>query len=420
MTTKKRVCIIGAGMAGLTALKNTLEHDLDAIAYERHTAIGGTWIYMERKEGDSEEDVFSSMYYGLLTNLPKELMGFPDYDFDTSIEDSFISSELVLQYLHDYASHFKLAPHIKFEHEIMRVRPRKNCWEVIVHDLKSDMFLVELFDFVLICNGHFSMPFYPNTKGLNQYRGQRLHSHLYRKPDVLKDHTVLVVGGGPSGIDIVHHIYQHAKHIYLSHHLEAAPRTDFMPNVTQKPDVERFTKDGAVFKDGSSASFSYVIFCTGYKFTFPFLSVDCGLNVDFNYVYPLYKHCLNINKSSMAIIGLPHQVCPAQLFDLQVRFVLTYFTGRKKMPSESEMLADMKADMEERWASGVTKRVAHKMGPRQFDYYEDLGVTAGIKKLKPVVPKIMKACSRKYIFELDTYRQSRFKVVDDENFVKIA
>lgn len=52
-------------MAGLTALKNSLEHDLEALAYERHTAVGGTWIYMERKEDESEEDVHSSMYQGL-------------------------------------------------------------------------------------------------------------------------------------------------------------------------------------------------------------------------------------------------------------------------------------------------------------------------------------------------------------------
>ncbi|XP_018794672.1 PREDICTED: senecionine N-oxygenase-like [Bactrocera latifrons] len=420
MSSKKRVCVIGAGMAGLTALKNTLEHHLEAVAYERHTAVGGTWIYMERKAGESEEDVHSSMYQGLHTNLPKEVMGFPDYDFDMNIEESFISSELVLEYLENYAEHFKLTPYIKLEHEIIRVRPCGEGWEVIVHDLKSDKYFVEFFDFVFVCNGHFTTPMYPDTEGLDSYQGKRLHSHLYRTPDIFRGHNVLVVGGGPSGIDIVHHIHQHAEHVYFSHHLETEPRTDFMPNVTQKTDIQRFTADGAIFKDDSSASFSFVIFCTGYKYTFPFLSVDCGLNVDVNWVHPLYKHCLNINKPSMGIIGLPHQICPAQLFDLQARFVLAYFSGHKELPSRADMLAEMETDMQERWANGVSKRVAHKMGVKQFHYYEDLAVTAGITKLKPVIGKMMKACSKKYIFELDTYRQKRFKVVDDENFVQIV
>lgn len=57
-------------------------------------------------------------------------MGFPDYDFDTNIPDSFISSELVLDYLRDYAKHFNLMSFIKLEHEIVRVRPRYEGWEV--------------------------------------------------------------------------------------------------------------------------------------------------------------------------------------------------------------------------------------------------------------------------------------------------
>lgn len=56
----------------------------------------------------------------------------------------------------------------------------------------------------------------------------------------------------------------------------------------------------------------------GYKYTFPFMSIDCGLTVDDNYVQPLYKHCININRPTMAIIGLPYYVCASQMFDLQV------------------------------------------------------------------------------------------------------
>ncbi|CAD7012730.1 unnamed protein product [Ceratitis capitata] len=291
--------------------------------------------------------------------------------------------------------------------------------QIIIRDLRCDKYSVEYFDFVLVCNGHYTTPMYPETEGLEIYQGERLHSHLYRKPDIFAGHNVLVVGGGPSGTDIVNHIHRHAEQIYFSHHLETAPRTDFMTNVMQKPDIKHFTPDGAIFKDGSSATFSYVIFCTGYKYTFPFLSVDCGINIDVNWVHPLYKHCLNINRPTLAIIGLPHQICPAQLFDLQVRFALAFFTGRKELPSRGEMLAEMEADMAARWADGVTKRVAHKMGTKQYDYYEDLATTAGVTKLKPVITKLMKNCSRRYLFELDTYRQKRYRVVDDENFIGI-
>lgn len=48
------------------------------------------------------------------------------------------------------------------------------------------------------------------------------------------------------------------------------------------------------------------------------MSIDCGLSVDDNYVQPLYKHCININRPTMALIGLPYYVCASQMFDLQV------------------------------------------------------------------------------------------------------
>lgn len=56
----------------------------------------------------------------------------------------------------------------------------------------------------------------------------------------------------------------------------------------------------------------------------------------------------------------------------------------------------------------------------QFDYYKDLSEIAGIQNVKPVIAKIMKECGKKYIYELETYRQYNFKVLDDENFIKLS
>lgn len=104
---------------------------------------------------------------------------------------------------------------------------------------------------------------------------------------------------------------------------------------------------------------------SGYKYTFPFLSVDCGLSVDDNYVQPLYKHCININRPTMVLIGLPYYVCASQMFDLQVRFCVTFLSGRKAMPTKEKMTEDTENEMEKRWAKGYKKRQAHMMGTDQ-------------------------------------------------------
>lgn len=73
-------------------------------------------------------------------------------------------------------------------------------------------------------------------------------------------------------------------------------------------------------------------FILGYSFSFPFLSVDCGLCLkDMFQVQPLYKHLININQPTMAIVGL--QICAySYMYDLQVKefkknplFIQTFF-----------------------------------------------------------------------------------------------
>ena len=46
------------------------------------------------------------------------------------------------------------------------------------------------------------MPYYPQIKGMDVFKGQMIHSQRYRDPEEFRGKRVLVVGGGPSGIDI--------------------------------------------------------------------------------------------------------------------------------------------------------------------------------------------------------------------------
>lgn len=127
-------------------------------------------------------------------------------------------------------------------------------------------------------------------------------------------------------MDLANEISKVAKQVSLSHHLNPEPKTRFADNVDMRPDVERLTENGVVFVDGARQTYSVIVYCTGYKHTFPFLSIDCGISVDDNYVQPLYKHCININHPTMALIGVPFYVCASQMFDLQVRYFINHLT----------------------------------------------------------------------------------------------
>ena len=124
MASAKRICIIGAGASGLCAARHiikmnellsftTTEEEFIPVVYEKNKQVGGTWIYTD----DTTQNVHSSMYKNLYTNLPKECMAFPDYPFPTS-SNSYLHHTEVRKYLEGYTEHFDLKKHIQFNKEV--------------------------------------------------------------------------------------------------------------------------------------------------------------------------------------------------------------------------------------------------------------------------------------------------------------
>jgi dimethylaniline monooxygenase (N-oxide forming) len=233
--------------------------------------------------------------------------------------------------------------------------------------------------------------------------------------------SVLSIGAGPSGIEITLAIGKAAKSVTWSNHAKKTYGRDLsikLPeNANMKVDVAKFVENGAVFEDGSFEEFSVVVYSTGYDFRFPFLSVDCGLSVDTKHVKPLFKHCININQPTMAIIALPFFAVGVPLYDLQVRFALKFMSGTKNLPSKAEMLQDMQEDEDQRKSEGFPKKKSHFLGlERHSKYYEDLAASAEIQPMKPVIPKIFNKTVANIFADFNSYRQVDFKIVDDENF----
>ena len=52
---------------------------------------------------------------------------------------------------------------------------------------------------------------------------------------------------------------------------------NFQKQLTQQPLVEKFVNNTAYFKHSHHADFDMVIFCTGYKWHFPFIADDLRL-----------------------------------------------------------------------------------------------------------------------------------------------
>uniref|UniRef100_A0A336KXK0 Flavin-containing monooxygenase n=1 Tax=Culicoides sonorensis TaxID=179676 RepID=A0A336KXK0_CULSO len=315
-----KVAVIGAGIAGLAACKYSKQAKLEVDVFEQTNNIGGTWVYTDKIGTDKYGlQIHSSMYRNLHTNLPKETMGYHDYKY-SGFERSYITPSEVMEFLENYVEHFGLRDHIKFEHLVTKVEPLPgDKWSVTVLDLKKDESFTRIYDAIFICNGHYSTPNVPKLQGSEYFKGKVMHSHDYRYPEPFKDQKVLIIGAGPSGVDITRDVSTTAEFVGFSHHLPSKILNAYDENVTQLPDVAQILDDGKVhFYDGQVLEFDTIIFCTGYKYVYPFLSPECQIKVEDNHVTELYKHIININYPTMYFIGIPFTTIIVPLADIQI------------------------------------------------------------------------------------------------------
>ncbi|XP_063618898.1 senecionine N-oxygenase isoform X1 [Cydia splendana] len=421
-----RVCVVGAGAAGLCAARHLLAESCvsQVDVLEQAPQVGGTWVYTEHTGYDDFGlPIHTSMYKSLRTNLPKEIMGFPDFPIPES-EKSYLPAKDMLAFLQLYSDKHGVTEHIKFKHHVQLIKPRATpsgeVWEVSYKNLVNGVSETKEYDYVFVCNGHYNTPFIPSIPGLKQFEGDVMHSHDYRVPDIFANKRVLVVGAGPSGMDIALEVTSVATHVILSHHLKEQPRTVFPENLVQKPDIERLEGKKVVFVDGSVEEVDVVFLCTGYLYNFPFLHPSCGVVVDDNCVEPLYKHLVNIRHPSMCFVGVPYYVCAFSMFDLQVRYYVRSMNGTFKLPSQEAMTRDWEEEKLDRAARGYTKRQTHMMGPDQEKYYASLANEAQTKNLPSVITKIREESSNRFLHNLQNYRQDIYKIIDDETYEIIS
>ncbi|KAB7507516.1 Flavin-containing monooxygenase FMO GS-OX-like 1 [Armadillidium nasatum] len=405
----KTIGIIGAGAGGLCALRQVLsEEQFTPLIWEQADEVGGTWIYTPDIEKDEYGyPIHSSMYKNLLTNLPKEVMAFPDFPFKEG-EKSFIHHTEVLQYLKDYADHFKLIPWIKFRHRIELVEPvdpnnRYTKWRITVKNLKDGSSSVSEYDAVIVCNGHYFEPRYPDIDDLELFKGKKLHSHSYRIPDDYHGTKTVVLGASASGLDIALELAKVAEKVYLSHNHPFPFPSKLPPNVFQVKGVKGAKENGFELKDDTFIEADAIIYCTGYEYVFPFLSSSCNITVEDNQVKTLYKHMINSAFPTMSFIGIPFQICPFPLFDVQAQYIVQLIEGNIQMPLHDDVVKEMEQ-------SSIPKKHYHKLGifGKQQMYLEDLQREMKVGHLPQFYHQIPKIVILRLFFSLMDFKKFNY------------
>lgn len=416
------VAVIGAGAAGLCAARHVAgahlggQMKMTPTVFEQSSNVGGTWVYCDQR-GEDQWGLprHSSMYKNLRTNLPKEVMAFPDFPFSKQ-SDSFLHHTEVLRYLEQYAEANNLYQYIQFDTQVVSVCPvRDQQWSVTSLHLPTMKSNTGIYQSVIVCNGHYSVPVIPVIPGLDQYEGTMIHSHDYRTPEEFQGEIVLILGGGASGTDIAMEVCKEAAEVYLAH--DNALLSSVLPsNVHQVAGVESCQGHNTfIMKDGSEVRATVLMFATGYHYTFPFLSPECEVQVKDRIVSPLYKHLVNTAHPTMAFIGIPVQICPFPQFDLQIRYFLKTLCGEVTLPSRQQMEDDTKAEAEYRnRVLGMPSKYFHKMGTLQWEYNRELARLGGFNPLPTIVEDLYMAVHKRRQQDLPGYKKNCY-TLDGEN-----
>lgn len=182
-----KIAVIGAGISGLLSTKYSKGLGLDVTCFEKSNETGGIWVYTENTGFDKHGlKVHSAQYKNLKTNVANPLMGFQDFPFKGSDESSFTTGNEMYKFLRNYKEKFQLEENIKLEHLVEFVKPLGDQWSVKVKDLKKKRCYEEIFDAVFVCTGHYSTPCIPEIKGIDNFKGEVLHSHSYRRPEAFE------------------------------------------------------------------------------------------------------------------------------------------------------------------------------------------------------------------------------------------
>ncbi|XP_069191687.1 uncharacterized protein [Procambarus clarkii] len=199
--------------------------------------------------------------------------------------------------------------------------------------------------------------------------------------------------------------------VILSHNLPTPVTSELPPNVRQVRGVVSALENGFVFGDGSSAEADAIMYCSGYTFSYPFLSKECGITVEDNVVKPLYKHLINTKYTSMAFIGIPSMVCPFPMFDFQVQYFMAVMKGVITLLSREEMDDATLSELHRRRRLGYADRHFHKLGlERQQNFTDEVSALIGILSEKPSIIKILCITRTRHYYSVNTFKKYRYKI----------
>jgi cation diffusion facilitator CzcD-associated flavoprotein CzcO len=419
-----RACIIGAGSSGIAAAKALHERGIAFDCFEKSNRVGGNWVF-------GNKNGMSAAYRDLFINTSRPRMEFTDYPMPESYPD-FPHHTHIAAYFDKYVDHFGFRQTVTFETGVERAtRDADGRWSVELDSGEVRRYEALLVANGHHWNPRWPEPLFPGSEG---FTGEQLHAHSYRENSIFAGKRVVVLGMGNSAMDIAVEASYVAERTYLAarqgvwivpkyifgkpvDQMRNDPRVPFKirqrltqalirsyagpperyglpkPNhrfgeahptvsgrildriqhgtITPKPNIASFDGGKVRFVDGSDVDADVVVYCTGYKITFPFFDEDLIAAPD-NRI-ELFRRVFHPDVPNVFFIGLLQPLGAIMpLAEAQGAWVGDYLLGDYAPPDAARMRADIRADQ----SAMRARYVASKRHTIQVDFDDYLHALA--------------------------------------------
>jgi cation diffusion facilitator CzcD-associated flavoprotein CzcO len=403
-----RACVIGAGSSGIAAAKALHERGIPFDCFEKSDRVGGNWVF-------GNVNGMSSAYRSLHINTSRERMEYSDYPMPTSYPD-FPHHTHIARYFDDYVDHFGLRDQIVFQTGVEHAsRDPEGVWNVRLETGETRRYDALLVANGHHWDPRYPEPAFPGAGTFSgeqihfrHYRtpepftGKRVlvlgignsacdaavdcsqvaertllavrrGAHIVPKYlfGVPTDHLTLMRLGTKaprrlqrSVVALLVRMAQGKVTKYglpkPDHQMLCAPPTvsDSLlskvdhGDIVVKPSIDRFDGDRVYFTDGSLEQVDAVIYCTGYKISFPFLD-KALIGAEDNEIR-LYHRVTPPELPGVYFIGLVQPIGAVMpIAEIQSEWVADLLQGRATLPPEPEMSREIA-----KYRAVTTKRYA--------------------------------------------------------------
>ena len=431
MSSLPRACVIGAGSSGIAGAKALHERGIPFDCFEKSDRVGGNWVFGNRNGMSSAYRTLhintsrERMEYSDFP-MPKSFPDFPRHDHIASYFDAYVEhfgfrdriafetgvahadrredgvweveldsgesrryDALLVANGHHWDPRWPEPPFPgRFDGRQMHAHEYKDSEEfrdrrVVIlgmgnsaMDLAVDSSYVARTTYLAARRGAYVIPKYIAGKPIDQPWRHGALSTLLARPGVplrvrqkVMERTIEAQVGRPEeyGLPTPDHRIFEAHPTVSGRILDRIAHGTIVP----KPNIAALEGDRVRFADGSAVEADVVVYCTGYKVSFPFFDEDLISAPDND--LPLFRRVFHPDVPNVFFLALLQPLgATMPLAEAQGQWIADYLRGEYHLPPPGELREDMRRERGAMFKRYVRSK-RHTMQIDFDDYLHQLG-----------------------------------------------